>query len=87
LPDAVESLDSNHALVEVDDNVLYLGKLVHGNVSALLRLNMLGWTPNDHARQYSTPKGAEPAPSGVGKGSNVRIFAEAATCDYMDFDG
>jgi hypothetical protein len=87
LPDAAAasgSLSSNHALVEVEDNILYLRELVYGNMSALLRLDMLGWAPNYHSLFYSTPKGAALAPSDVG-GVNFRIFAEAALCDYMDF--
>jgi hypothetical protein len=81
------SLSSNHALVEVEDNILYLRDMVYGNVSALLRLDMLGWTANSHSIFYSTPKGAALAPSDVGEGANFRIFAEAALCDYMDFAG
>lgn len=90
LPGAVatsDSLSSNHALVEVEDNILYLRDLDFGNVSALLRLDMLGWTPDSHSLYYSTPKGAALAPSDVGEGANFRIFAEAALCDYMDFAG
>lgn len=81
------SMTSNHAFVEVEDNILYLREMVYGNVSALLRLDMLGWTPGHNSLYYSTPKGSALAPSDVGEGANFRIFGEAELCDYFDFDG
>ena len=64
---------------------MYLRELGYGSVSALLRLDVLEWTPHDQKSIYSTP--TEVGLAHVGEGSNFRLFAEAAERGYSDFDG
>jgi hypothetical protein len=58
---------------------------VYRSVIALLRLDMFEWTSHDEKSIYLTP--TEVGLAHVGEGSNFRFFAEAAGCDYFDFDG
>ncbi|KAF2089596.1 beta-lactamase/transpeptidase-like protein, partial [Saccharata proteae CBS 121410] len=78
---------ANHALVELDGNILYLRNLVYNNVSALLRLDQTGWTDTDHAVFFSTPQGTGLIPSPIGDGQSFRMMIESTLCDYFDFDG
>lgn len=75
-PPGSSPIEYHPALLEVEDDILWLRSLAYGNMSALLRLDQLGWFGDKQPIYYSSSRGSVLAPSDVEVGAKFRIFAE-----------
>ena len=100
LSDEVKPTDATnattYAVLEVEDQILYLRSLVVNGSSALEAVDRLSWTSDTGPRYFSTDQGVvlEPAEGAAenaefGEGAQVwrLIFPGLETCDWFDFDG
>ncbi|KAH7081058.1 beta-lactamase/transpeptidase-like protein [Paraphoma chrysanthemicola] len=87
---------TTYAVLEVEDQILYLRSLVVNGSSALEAVDRLSWTSDTGPRYFSTEQGVvlEPAEGAAenaefGEGAQVwrLIFPGLETCDWFDFDG
>jgi hypothetical protein len=87
---------TTYAVLEVEDQILYLRSLVVNGSSALEAVDRLSWTSDTGPRYFSTEQGVvlEPAEGAAenaefGDGAQVwrLIFPGLETCDWFDFDG
>ncbi|KAF2024341.1 beta-lactamase/transpeptidase-like protein [Setomelanomma holmii] len=100
LTDQVKTTDTTnattYAVLEVEDQILYLRSLVVNGTSALEAVDRLSWTSDTGPRYFSTDQGVvlEPAEGAAenaefGDGAQVwRLISPGLqTCDWFDFDG